>query len=114
MHDRRKFVATDGLISYGTHYADAFRRLPINLTNEYFPTARDYGLGYRVLKAIDRNALIHSFLNERQTRDELERFDRSYAEFERSVASRQSPLQNAMTLISGGGPAHVTGEAARS
>jgi hypothetical protein len=91
-----------------------FAGSPSTSPTNIFPTARDYGLGYRVLKAIDRNALIHSFLNERQKRDELERFDRSYAEFERSVASRQSPLQNAMTLISGGGPAHVTGEAARS
>ena len=31
--------------------------------------------------------------------DELQRFDRACAEFERSVASRQSPLQNAVTLI---------------
>jgi adenosine deaminase len=71
----------------------------IDLTNEYFRAARDYGLGYRVLKAIARNALIHSFLDEGQKRDELDRFDRSCAEFERSVASRQSRLQNAMTLI---------------
>jgi adenosine deaminase len=71
----------------------------INLTNEYFRAARDYGLGYRLLKAIARNALIHSFLDERQKRIELARFDRSYAEFERSVASRQSPLANAITLI---------------
>jgi adenosine deaminase len=71
----------------------------INLTNEYFRAARDYGLTYRTLKAIARNALTYSFLDERQKRDELARFDRSYAEFERSVASRQSPLQNAVTLI---------------
>src|SRR5262249_51056358 len=71
----------------------------IDLTNEYVRAARDYGLEYRVLKAIARNALIHSFLDEAQKRGELARFDRAGAEFERSVASRQSPLQNAVTLI---------------
>ncbi len=71
----------------------------INLTNEYFRAARDYGLGYRVLKAIARNALIHSFLDESAKQKELERFDRSYADFERAVARRQPPLQNALALI---------------
>jgi adenosine deaminase len=71
----------------------------IDLTNEYVRAARDYGLDYRVLKAIARNALIYSFLDEAQKRDELARFDRAGAEFERSVASGQSPLQNAVTLI---------------
>ena len=71
----------------------------IDLTNEYVRAARDYGLEYRVLKAIARNALVYSFLDEAQKRDELARFDRAGAEFERSVASRQSPLQNAVTLI---------------
>ena len=71
----------------------------IDLTNEYFRAARDYGLGYRMLKAIARNALIHSFLDAGQRRKELDRFDRSYADFERSEASRQSPLQNVRTLI---------------
>jgi hypothetical protein len=71
----------------------------INLTNEYFRAARDYGLSYRLLKAIARNALIHSFLDERQKREELERFDRSYAEFERSLASRQPLIRNLAALI---------------
>jgi adenosine deaminase len=71
----------------------------IDLTNEYVRAARDYGLGYRMLKAIARNALIYSFLDAGQKRGELERFDRSCAEFERSVARRQSPLQNAVALI---------------
>ena len=71
----------------------------INLTNEYFRAARDYGLNYRTLKAIARNALIHSFLDETQKRSELARLDRSYAEFERSVASGQSRLQNVVALI---------------
>jgi adenosine deaminase len=71
----------------------------IDLTNEYLRAARDFGLEYRALKAIARNALIYSFLDEAQKRDELARFDRASAEFERSVASRQSPLQNAVALI---------------
>ena len=71
----------------------------IDLTNEYVRAARDYGLGYRMLKAIARNALIYSFLDEGQKRDELKRFDRACAEFERSVAGRQTPLQNAVALI---------------
>jgi adenosine deaminase len=71
----------------------------IDLTNEYLRAARDYGLEYRALKAIARNALIYSFLDEAQKRDELARFDRASAEFERSVASRHSPLQNAVALI---------------
>src|SRR5262249_56752020 len=40
----------------------------IDLTNEYVRAARDYGLEYRVLKAIARNALIYSFLDEAQKR----------------------------------------------
>jgi adenosine deaminase len=71
----------------------------IDLTNEYLRAARDLGLEYRALKAIARNALIYSFLDEAQKRDEVARFDRASAEFERSVASRQSPLQNAVALI---------------
>jgi adenosine deaminase len=71
----------------------------INLTNEYFRAARDYGLDYRTLKAIARNALIHSFLDATQKRSELARFDRSSAEFERSVASGQSRLQHVAALV---------------
>jgi hypothetical protein len=51
------------------------------------------------LKAIARNALIHSFLDERQKREELDRFDRSYADFERTQAQGRSTLQNAVTLL---------------
>ena len=71
----------------------------INLTNEYFRAARDYELGYRTLRAIARNALIHSFLDEKQKREELERFDRSCAEFERSVASRQPLVRSLLALV---------------
>jgi hypothetical protein len=51
------------------------------------------------LKGIARNALTYSFLEEGQRRDELARFDRSSVEFEHSVASGQSLLQNAVALI---------------
>jgi adenosine deaminase len=57
----------------------------IDLSNEYFRAASEYGLGYRTLKAIARNALIHSFLPANDKQRELELFDRSSAEFERSV-----------------------------
>ena len=57
----------------------------IDLSNEYFRAASEYGLGYRTLKAIARNALIHSFLAANDKQRELDRFDRSSAEFERSV-----------------------------
>ena len=69
------------------------------LSNEYFRAARDYGLGYRELNAIARNALIHSFLDEKQKGKELERFAESTAEFERSVSSRQTALQKVVALI---------------
>ena len=71
----------------------------INLTNEYFRAARDYDLDYRMLRAIARNALIHSFLDEKQKQGELDRFDRSCAEFERSVASRQPLVRNVIALV---------------
>ena len=71
----------------------------IDLTNEYFRAARDYALGYRELKAIARNALRYSFLDAEQKRDQLERFEQRSAEFERSVAGRQSSLRNAVALI---------------
>src|SRR4029453_366149 len=71
----------------------------LTLTNEYLRAARDYGLSYRTLKAIARNALTYSFLDEGQRRDELARFDRSSVEFDRSVASGQSPLRKAVALI---------------
>jgi adenosine deaminase len=71
----------------------------IDLTNEYFRAPRDYGLSYRELKAIARNALRYSFLDAEQKRDQLERFEQRSAEFERSVASRQSPFRNAVAVI---------------
>jgi adenosine deaminase len=71
----------------------------INMTNEYFRAVDDQGLDYRTLKAIARNALIYSFLDEAQKRSELERFDRAYAEFERSLARQQPALRNVVALM---------------
>ena len=71
----------------------------ITLSNEYFRAARDYGLGYRELKAIARNALVRSFLDDGQKREELARFDRASSEFERSVAAAHSRLQRVAALI---------------
>ena len=71
----------------------------IDMTNEYFRAGRDYGLDYRTLKAIARNALLHSFLDADNKREELQRFDRACADFERSVTGRRTPLQNLATLI---------------
>jgi adenosine deaminase len=71
----------------------------IDLTNEYFRAARDYGLGYRELKAIARNALVHAFLDEEARRKELDRFDQSSAAFERAEAGRQSLPRNVAMLL---------------
>jgi adenosine deaminase len=71
----------------------------IDLSNEYFRAARDYGLGYRALKAIARNALIHSFLAADDKQRELDRFDRSSAEFERSVTGPGWRFRNLLTLL---------------
>ena len=71
----------------------------INLANEYFRAARDYGLDYRALKAIARNALIRAFLDDAQRRSGLERFDQSSAEFERSMAGTRSRQENLAALI---------------
>ena len=43
----------------------------IDLTNEYVRAARDYGLSYAELKAIARDALVYSFLDGAQKRQEL-------------------------------------------
>ena len=71
----------------------------INLSNEYFRAARDYGLGYGALKAIARNSLTHSFLDERDKQVELDRLDRASAAFERAEAGRQSALRNFAMLL---------------
>ena len=91
-----RFLAKDVPVVLSSDDAGVSR---IDLTNEYFRAARDYGLGYPELKAIARNSLTYSFLDDTQKRDQLERFERRCAEFERSVASRQSPLSKAVALI---------------
>ena len=64
----------------------------IDLTNEYVRAARDYGLSYAELKAIARAALVYSFLDAAQKRQELAKFDRAAADFERATAAHQSLL----------------------
>jgi hypothetical protein len=71
----------------------------IDLSNEYVRAAREYGLGYRALKAIARNALIHSFLPAAEKQQELERFDRSTAAFEQAVTGPAWQFRNLMTLL---------------
>ena len=71
----------------------------IDLSNEYFRAARDYNLGYRRLKAIARNALIYSFLPPDEKQRELQRFDRSSAEFERSLTGRRWQLRHLPILL---------------
>ncbi len=71
----------------------------INLSNEYLRAARDYALGYGALKAIARNSLTHSFLDERDKQAELDRLDRASAAFERAEAGRQSALRNFAMLL---------------
>ena len=45
------------------------------------------------------NALIYSFLDEEQKKLELERFDRAYVDFERSLARQQPLMQNVIALM---------------
>jgi adenosine deaminase len=71
----------------------------IDLTNEYVRAARDYGLGYRGLKAIARNALTYSFLKDADKREELAKFEKASADFERSIASQESLLANLQAII---------------
>ncbi|QJP13576.1 adenosine deaminase [Starkeya sp. ORNL1] len=58
----------------------------IDLSNEYYRAAHEHGLGYRKLKSLAHNAITHAFLGEDEKRRELEKLDRSFADFERSVA----------------------------
>jgi adenosine deaminase len=71
----------------------------IDLSNEYVRAARDYGLGYRRLKAIARNALVHAFLKDDDKRDELTKFDKASADFERAIAAQDSLLSNLQAII---------------
>jgi adenosine deaminase len=71
----------------------------IDLTSEYMRAAREHGLGYRTLKAIARNSLVHSFLGPEDKRKELARFDQASAEFEQSVSGRHWQLQHVVELV---------------
>jgi adenosine deaminase len=71
----------------------------IDLTNEYVRAAREHALGYRTLKAIARNSLVHSFLGPEDKRRELARFDEASTEFEQSVAGRHWQLQHLVELV---------------
>jgi adenosine deaminase len=71
----------------------------IDLTNEYVRAAREHGLGYRTLKAIARNSLVHSFLGPEDKRRELARFDEASTEFEQSVAGLHWQLQHLVELV---------------
>ena len=71
----------------------------IDLTNEYVRAARDYALSYAELKAIARAALVYSFLDGAQKRQELAKFDRAAADFERATAARQSLLGDFCLVI---------------
>jgi adenosine deaminase len=71
----------------------------IDLTHEYFRAARDYGLSYRTLKAIARNALDYSFLDDKRKGDELKRFDLSVADFERAQAHARPAAQSILALL---------------
>jgi len=71
----------------------------IDLTHEYMRAAREHKLGYRTLKAIARNSLVHSFLGPEDKRKELARFDQASADFEQSVAGRHWQLQHLVELV---------------
>jgi len=73
----------------------------IDLTNEYVRAARDYGFGYRDLKAIARNSLVYSFLGALEKKAALDRFDRLADDFEHSVAAERSVFGNMAALING-------------
>lgn len=70
----------------------------IDLTHEYVRAARDYRLNYATLKSLARASLIYAFLAEADKRKELERFDASAKEFERSIAARASILDGLLLL----------------
>jgi adenosine deaminase len=71
----------------------------IDLTNEYVRAARDYDLDYAALKAIARASLTYSFLQEREKRAQLDRFDSASAAFERTMAARRSVLDDLIVIL---------------
>lgn len=71
----------------------------IDLSNEYLRAARDYPLGYRVLKQIARNSLEYSFLKGDERDAQLRTFDQASADFELAIASEHSFFSNLGVLI---------------
>jgi hypothetical protein len=69
----------------------------IDLTNEYFRAARDYGLDYEALKTIARASLAHAFLQSEKAAEQ-DRFEAASATFERAEARRQSTWRNLVLL----------------
>lgn len=71
----------------------------IDLTDEYVRAARDYGLDYAALKAIARASLSYSFLEERDKRQQLDRFNSARAAFERTMAARHTVLDDLIEIL---------------
>ncbi|WP_051357026.1 adenosine deaminase family protein [Azorhizobium doebereinerae] len=70
----------------------------IDLSNEYFRAARDYGLDYATLKTLARAALAHAFLSLDERQWQLGRLDSAFAAFERKVADGL-PLKTKAALV---------------
>jgi adenosine deaminase len=71
----------------------------INLTNEYFRAARDYGLGYCELKTVARNGLRYAFLTKDAGDKQRARLEAEFAQFESSVARGFFPVPDALKRI---------------
>ncbi|MEA2988620.1 MAG: adenosine deaminase [Alphaproteobacteria bacterium] len=71
----------------------------IDLSNEYVRAAREHGLGYRALKSIARNALVHAFLPPQERARELERFDRASTDFEQRTTGARWQFRHLVALI---------------
>jgi adenosine deaminase len=69
----------------------------IDLTNEYFRAARDYGLDYDALRTIARASLAHAFLQSEKAAEQ-DRFEATSAAFEQAEALRQSTPRNLVLL----------------
>lgn len=71
----------------------------IDLGNEYFRAARDHAFDYRHLKMFAHNAISQSFLAEADKTPEMEKLDRAYARFERSVYEAQPFTRKAVAVL---------------
>lgn len=58
----------------------------IDLTNEYYRAARDYGLGYRTLKRLAGNVITHAFLAPEERTRQRQKLDAAFAAFEQTTA----------------------------